>query len=139
MAVCVDGFWADVTRVKVAGQASAIQHKAFETVRAAQSEAVEIIKAGVAACDVHDCATQVLIDAGFENQIVHLTGHGVGFRYHEPEPFLMPGNIAPLRIGHICTVEPGLYDPAWGGIRLEDNVAVQEQGADVLTTAPKCL
>jgi len=75
----------------------------------------------------------VFIKAGFEKQIVHITGHGLGYCYHEPEPFLMPGNMLKLKKGHVCTVEPGLYDPAWGGIRLENNVAVTGDGAELLT------
>jgi Xaa-Pro aminopeptidase len=139
LAVCADGFWADVTRVKVAGQPSIVQRKAFEAVRAAQSAAVLSIKPGVPASYPHEVATQILIDAGFQRQVIHLTGHGVGFRYHEPEPLLMPGNRLLLKSGHVCSVEPGLYDSAWGGIRLEDNVAVTSTGVEVLTKAPKKL
>jgi len=139
LAVCVDGFWADVTRVRAAGRPSTIQRRAFEAVQAAQAAAVQAIRAGVKASVPHEVATQILVEAGFADQIVHLTGHGLGFRYHEPEPFLMPGNDAPLRVGHVCSVEPGLYDPAWGGIRLEDNVAVAADGAEVLTKTPKRL
>jgi Xaa-Pro dipeptidase len=137
LAVCVDGFWADVTRVKAAGRPSTMHNEAFAAVLAAQAAALRAIKPGVAASRPHEAATKVLVDAGFAGQVVHLTGHGVGFRYHEPEPFLMPGNEMRLRRGHVCTVEPGLYDPAWGGIRLEDNIVVTSGGADVLSKTPK--
>jgi len=138
LAVCVDGFWADVTRVKVAGKPSGIQKAAFAAVKAAQAAAVQSIKPGVRASHPHHVATKILIEAGFEKCLVHLTGHGVGFRYHEPEPFLMPGNgRLRLKRGHVCSVEPGLYSPSWGGIRLEDNVAVTATGVEVLTPAPK--
>lgn len=139
LAVCVDGFWADVTRIRAAGRPQAIQRRAFAAVKAAQAAAVRAIRAGVKASEPHEAATRILVEAGFSDQIVHLTGHGVGFRYHEPEPFLMPGNDMRLRQGHVCSVEPGLYDPAWGGIRLEDNVAVTADGVDVLTKTPKRL
>ena len=137
LAVCVDGFWADVTRVKAAGQPSRAQERAFAAVRSAQAAAVRSIRPGVPASIPHTIATQILVEAGFEKQMVHLTGHGVGFGYHEPEPFLMPGNQQELQAGHVCSVEPGLYDPSWGGIRLEDNVAVTVHGVEVLTRAPK--
>jgi Xaa-Pro aminopeptidase len=68
-----------------------------------------------------------------------LTGHGLGFRYHEPEPFLMPGNAMKLRAGHVCSIEPGLYAPAFGGVRLEDNVAVTAEGVENLTKTAKTL
>jgi len=139
LAVCVDGFWADVTRVKAAGSPSSVQRAAFRAVKYAQAAALNSIKAGVPAERPHKIATKILIRAGFEKQIVHLTGHGIGFRYHEPEPFLMPGNRRKLKRGHVCTVEPGLYDRTWGGIRLEDNVAVTKDGVEVLTRAPKTL
>lgn len=139
LAVCVDGFWADVTRVKSAGRPQPVQKAAFEAVLRAQRAALRAIRPGVPASKPHEVATEILVAAGFARQIVHLTGHGVGFRYHEPEPFLMPGNTQPLRVGHVCSVEPGLYDPRWGGIRLEDNVAITNTGAEVLTHAPKIL
>lgn len=139
LAVCVDGFWADVTRVKAAGQPSPVQRDAFGAVRDAQAAALATIRAKVSAKTPHEAATAVLIEHGFADNIVHLTGHGLGFRYHEPEPFLMPGNRMRLRVGHVCSVEPGLYDPRWGGIRLEDNIVVTETGYDNLTPTRKTL
>jgi Xaa-Pro dipeptidase len=139
LAVCVDGFWADTTRVKVAGKPSPLQKDVFVAVASAQKAALKAIRPGVESHVPHDEATRVLVDAGFENAIVHLTGHGLGFRYHEPEPFLMPGNNLKLRVGHVCSVEPGLYGSAFGGVRLEDNVAVAASGADNLTKAAKMI
>ncbi|MBN1909621.1 MAG: aminopeptidase P family protein [Pirellulales bacterium] len=139
LAVCVDGFWADVTRVAVAGRPSQVQKDAFHAVVTAQQAAMDCMKAGVPASRPHEVATKILCQAGFADDIVHLTGHGLGFRYHEPEPFLMPGNRQRLKAGHVCSVEPGLYNRAWGGIRLEDNVVVRRDGVEVLTKAPKKL
>jgi Xaa-Pro aminopeptidase len=139
LAVCVDGFWADLTRVKAAGRPTALQQAVFATVKSAQKAALAAIEPGVEARMPHEAATGTIIKAGFEKYMVHLTGHGLGFRYHEPEPFLMPGNTMTLRAGHVCSVEPGLYDPAFGGIRLEDNVVVTEKGVQNLTKAAKTL
>lgn len=139
LAVCVDGFWADVTRVKVAGKPTALQRDVFSAVAAAQKAALAAIRPGIEAHVPHDEATRVLVDAGFEKNMVHLTGHGLGFRYHEPEPFLMPGNKMKLQVGHVCSVEPGLYDRTFGGIRLEDNVAIREDGVENLTKTAKTI
>lgn len=139
LALCVDGFWADTTRVKAVGAPSDVQRAAFDAVQAAQQAAVDAIRAGIPASRPDAITSRLLTEAGFENQIVHLTGHGLGFRYHEPEPFLVRGNDAPLRAGHVCSVEPGLYDPAWGGIRIEDNIVVTETGCEVLTLSAKML
>jgi len=137
LAVCVDGFWADTTRTQVAGRPSAVQRRALAAVLAAQAAAVKAIRAGVPASRPDEAARRVLEAAGFADEIVHLTGHGLGFRYHEPEPFLVAGNEQKLRAGHVCSVEPGLYSRAWGGIRIEDNVAVTPAGAELLTHATR--
>ena len=139
LAVCVDGFWADVTRVRCAGKPSPELRRAFAAVRVAQAAALAAVKAGTRASIPDEVSYSVLREAGFEDQITHLTGHGLGFRYHEPEPFLIQGNPMKLRVGHVCSVEPGLYSKAWGGVRLEDNVVVTRDGCEVLTTAPKGL
>ena len=139
LGVCVDGFWADVTRVKAAGKPSSLQRDVFAAVKAAQRAATAAIAPGVEARVPHEAATAVLVEAGFEKYVVHLTGHGLGFRYHEPEPFLMPGNTMKLKVGHVCSVEPGLYGSTFGGIRLEDNIAVTADGVEVLTKTAKTI
>jgi Xaa-Pro aminopeptidase len=139
LAVCVDGFWADVTRVKVAGRPTDLQQEVFAAVEAAQQAATATLRPGVEARAAHEAATRVLVEADFEKYLVHLTGHGLGFRYHEPEPFLIPGNTMKLRAGHVCSVEPGLYGPGFGGIRLEDNVALTEKAVENLTKTIKTI
>ena len=137
--MCVDGFWADVTRVKVAGKPNALQTDVFAAVRAAQKAALAAVRPGVEARVPHEEATRVLVSSGFEKYMAHLTGHGLGFRYHEPEPMLMPGNTMKLRVGHVCSVEPGLYGPGFGGIRLENDVVITADGVENLTKTESVL
>jgi len=79
-------------------------------------------------------ARQVLTEAGLGEYFVHITGHGVGWRYHEFIPFLMPGATGILKTGMVSSVEPGVYIPGFGGIRIEDNVAVGVDGPVFLST-----
>jgi len=74
----------------------------------------------------------VIEDAGLGEYFIHVTGHSIGWRYHEPVPLLAPRNWAVLKEGMVHTVEPGLYIPDFGGFRVEDNVAITESGAEIL-------
>ena len=132
MAVVADGFWSDRTRVRVAGKPSEKQSAIFETVKSAQVAALEKVKAGVAAGEVDEAARAIIRDAGYEKEFLHVTGHGLGFRYHEPVPLICPGSDFVLEAGMVHTVEPGIYLPETGGIRLEENVVITEDGCEIL-------
>jgi Xaa-Pro aminopeptidase len=79
----------------------------------------------------------VLDKAGLGKYFVHITGHGVGLRYHEFIPFLMPGAMGTLEKGMVSSIEPGVYIPDFGGLRIEDNVAVGADGPIFLSTPRK--
>lgn len=135
LAVVADGFWCDRTRVCVAGAPTAGQTAAFEAIRQAQEAAMKAIRPGVTAASVDAAARTVIRAAGFEEGFFHSTGHGVGFRYHEPIPIIEPGVSTLLETGMVVTIEPGIYLPGVGGLRLEDDVAVTETGAECLGPA----
>ena len=125
----------DMTRTFVAGKPSAKQKKLYEVVRAAQDKAVEAMKQGVEAMDVDAAARKVLVDAGYGEHFVHGLGHGVGLDIHEP-PTLSPDSEDVLAAGNVVTVEPGIYLVGYGGVRIEDTVLVQRNGAEKLTNGP---
>jgi Xaa-Pro dipeptidase len=132
LAVVADGFWCDRTRVAVAGAPTDQQREVFEAVVRAQEAAIAAVRSGVRAGEVDEAARALIREAGYDEGFFHVTGHGLGFRYHEPAPLIAPGSEEILETGMCHTVEPGVYLPAIGGIRVEDNVVVTENGAEVL-------
>ena len=139
LGLVADGFWADVTRTCVAGEASAKQKELFEVVCEAQEAAEEAASVDVKCSDVDRAAREVIAKAGFGDYFVHVTGHGIGFRYHEPSPTFHPDSEEVLKAGMVFSVEPGVYLPGFGGISIENDVALTETGKIVLTTFDKRL
>ncbi len=137
LATVVDGYWSDLTYVSVAGDPNKRQKEVYNTVLNAQQAAAEQMKPGASFEDPDRAARKVLEDAGLGQYFVHITGHAVGYRYHEFIPFLMPGAEGTLETGMVSSVEPGVYIPDFGGIRIEDNVAVGSDGPDFLSTPRK--
>ena len=132
----VDGYASDMTRTVVLGKADARQRQVYHTVLEAQENALAGITAGMKCADADQLARQVIERAGFGKEFVHTLGHGVGLEVHE-SPRLSSRSEAVLQPGTVVTVEPGIYLPDWGGIRIEDMVVVTESGCDNLTEAPK--
>ncbi|HUJ76645.1 MAG TPA: M24 family metallopeptidase, partial [bacterium] len=132
LGVVADGYWADRTRVRAAGDPGARRRDALSRVLAAQEAAVAAVRPGAVAGDVDAAARSVLASAGLGREFLHITGHGTGFRYHEPGSFLSPGSATILEEGMVFSVEPGVYSPELGGMRLEDNILVTATGGEVL-------
>ena len=102
----------------------------------AQQRAIAKIRPGVPASDVDAAARNVIAKAGFGKYFGHGLGHGVGLDIHE-EPRLSKSNSQPLKPGMVITIEPGIYLPGFGGVRIEDDVLVTRDGHEVLTSVPK--
>ena len=125
------GYCSDMTRTFVAGRPDRTYLDRHRVVRAAMQAGIGAIRAGVTGAEVDRVARQVIADAGYGDHFGHSLGHGVGLAVHEA-PRLSRTNRKKLRAGMVVTVEPGIYLPEWGGIRLENMVVVGEHGPEVL-------
>jgi Xaa-Pro aminopeptidase len=128
-------YFADMTRTVVRGEAAVEVKEIYEAVRMAQDAGLKAIRAGISGREVHSQVSQVFSDQGFPQRegrgFTHSTGHGVGLEVHE-KPSL--GEIDDLlQKNQVVTVEPGLYYPEKGGVRLEDLVVVKDRGCENLT------
>jgi Xaa-Pro aminopeptidase len=128
----------DLTRVLVTGRISPKFERIYQIVLEGQLRAIAAIRPGVLAHDVDNVARTVIAKAGFDRRFRHGLGHGLGLLVHEA-PRLAVKNPTILKPGMVVTVEPGIYLPGWGGVRIEDDVLVTRTGHEVLTHVPKRL
>jgi len=134
MGVCVNGYWADITRTGSTGGLHAKDLRIFEVVSEAQEKAVKAITPGKTTGAIDRIARDYIISCGYGQYFQHALGHHVGFRYHDPGNPLIPGGESILREGMIYTVEPGIYGEEIGtGARIEDNVLITSDGYRILS------
>lgn len=131
MGLVYKGYCSDMTRTFIAGKPDKTFKARQRLVRKAQLEGIKALKAGVTGKKVDKAARKVIKDAGYGNAFQHSLGHGVGIAVHE-EPRLSPLSSKKLKPGMVVTIEPGIYLPEWGGIRLENIAVVTEDGCEVL-------
>ncbi|HEY5621128.1 MAG TPA: Xaa-Pro peptidase family protein [Pontiella sp.] len=137
------GYWGDITRTFCRGKAPAELKKLYLAVKAAQAEALKAVRAGVCGDEIHALCCRVFEERNFptteQNGVhtgfIHGTGHGVGLDIHEQPRIGRSG--AQLEAGQVVTIEPGLYYPGKGGVRIEDTVVVTETGFRYLASCPK--
>ena len=133
------GYHADCTRTYLVGREPADwQREIFDVVRQAQRAGRHALVPGVEGTDVDTAARSVVVEAGFGEQFPHGLGHGVGLEIHEA-PLMGYGATGSIEPGTALTVEPGIYLPGRGGVRIEDTLVVSEGGPELLTTTPKDL
>ncbi len=136
------GYWGDITRTVVRGAPPPRLRAMYAAVRAAQALALRLVKPGVRAGAIHEAVVAEFARRGFAATqmngqpagFIHGTGHGVGLEIHEAPAV---GGDTRLRPGHVVTIEPGLYYPDLGGVRIEDTVVVTKTGRRILAALPK--
>ena len=137
MGVIVDGYCSDLTRTVWLGDTPSDEFKrVYDIVLTAQETAEERIEAGMLGKTSHEIAAEVIRIAGHAEHFGHGLGHGVGLDIHE-DPRLAPSGEIPLADGHVVTVEPGIYIPGWGGVRIEDQCVMESGRLRPISTAPK--
>ncbi len=127
------GYRSDITRTFVLGSPTPEMERMHDAVLAANQAGRLAVRPGMAAQEVDRVARRVITLAGYGEYFIHRTGHGLGLETHEP-PYIVEGNLEILEPGMVFTVEPGIYVPGVGGVRIEDDVVVTETGAESLTT-----
>ena len=130
------GYASDMTRTVVLGKADKKQREIYETVLEAQQTAIDALKPGVRCAEIDKIAREIISDAGYGDKFIHGLGHGLGHLVHE-RPVLNSKSTDILKPGHVLTVEPGIYIEGFGGVRIEDDVVITENGHEVLNRSPK--
>jgi len=132
------GYGSDTSRTVSVGEPSAELRQVHEVVRRAQQAGVEAVQPGAACQEVDRAARRVITEAGFGEQFIHRTGHGIGVTTHEP-PYMIEGERQRLVPGMCFSVEPGVYLAGNLGVRIEDIVTVTDDGGRRLNNSPRDL
>jgi len=133
LGLVADGYWTDLTRVHVAGKPSAIQKETFDLVKQAHDDAAAAVKPGASWRVIDQAARKIITKAGQGKNFPHITGHGVGFCYHETHPLIAPKIDHAIEVGQVVAIEPGIYRSGFGGIRHENNYLVTPLGVENLS------
>ena len=135
--VVVDSYASDMTRMAFYGTPDARFTEIYEVVKNAQGAAIDACSPGVTSQDLYDVAMGVIEKAGFAEAFLHSLGHGIGLDVHEYPVLKRDPEPCEIKPGMVLTIEPGIYLPGVGGVRIEDMVLITENGHRVLTSCPK--
>lgn len=130
------GYCSDLTRTVVLGKANDKVKRIYDIVLTAQLAAIDMVKAGMTGDECDAIARKIIAEAGYENNFGHSLGHGLGLEVHE-NPGIGPHSKSKLENGMPFTIEPGIYIPGWGGVRIEDVVVLKNDKAHILSHATK--
>jgi Xaa-Pro aminopeptidase len=133
-----DGYTADMTRTVVVGKANKKQIRVYDLVLKAQRRAISRARSRMRACDLDKTARDLIKRAGYGKYFGHGLGHGIGLVVHD-NPAVNPTSRLRLEPGMVITVEPGVYLPNWGGVRVEDDILITPRGCQNLTKSEKSL
>ncbi|MFC4022528.1 M24 family metallopeptidase [Oceanobacillus longus] len=138
LGVIFEGYCSDITRTFAFQSITDKQKTIYNTVLAAELNAIEVSKLNTSVGKVDQAARQIIQKAGYGDYFTHRVGHGLGIETHE-YPSMHSNNDLPLKTGMCFTIEPGIYVPDTGGVRIEDMIFMTDQGPEVLTAHPKSL
>ena len=122
-----NGYFSDMTRTVVVGHASAKQREVYELEKRMLEDSLAKMKAGVGLREVYEASIEAVKDTEYYQYIYHGIGHGIGMFVHEI-PFMGPTSTELLEENSVRTIEPGIYIPNWGGVRIEDQILITKDG-----------
>ena len=131
-----NGYHADMTRTVVIGEATSRHEEIYSIVLKSQLAGIDYAKAGVTGEELDNQCRTVIADAGYGDKFIHSTGHGIGLEVHT-YPRISSYNKLPLLENYVITIEPGIYIPKWGGVRIEDDCLIQKNSCTPLNTSTK--
>lgn len=133
---CFKRYNSDITRTYVYGTANEKQKDMYRTVRQAQSTGLDMIQSDVAASDVHRAVAAFIDETAWKGLFIHSTGHSLGLAVHDGPGFTADSNLI-LKENMVLTIEPGVYLPGYGGVRIEDDILIKKEGIELLTQSSR--